>query len=245
MTLNGALGDDMGNSPQDDLTTFAETVREAYLTPPDEVTEARHLAAMVEQAPVIPHEAITARSRARGLKEELVTRFRMAAPAAKLAGLTVIAAAMTGGLATAGVIDVPDSLPGSASDRADAVHEAIDGVDASETHPGTLIEAASGQSQASSKSAEAKENGADGAGQAFGDSVSDRASGGEPKDDGGAFGESVSGEAKELVDHPEPTTEPQGSRETGDTQSQTGQETGETQSQTGQNIAESHGGGKP
>jgi hypothetical protein len=239
----------MGSSPQDDLTTVAETVREAYLTPPDEATEARHLAAMVEQARVISHEAITARPQRRGLKEELVTRFRMAAPAAKLAGVTVIAVAMTGGLATAGVIDLPDSLPGSASDRADAVHEAIDGVDASETHPGTLIEPASGQSQASSeehgKSAEAKENGADGAGQAFGDSVSDRASGGEPKDDGRAFGESVSGEAKELVDQPEPTTEPQGSRETGETHSQTGQETGETHSQAGQDIAESHGGGKP
>jgi hypothetical protein len=237
--MRGALGDDMGYPQQDDLAPLADAVREAYLTPPDEATQARHLAAMAEAARVIQHETIPARPKARGLKGDLVTRFRTAAPAVKLAALTVIGAFATGGLATAGVIDLPDSLPGSASDRANAVHDAIDGVDASETHPGTLIEPADGANEASSeehgKSAEAQQNGADGAGRAFGDSVSDRESGGETKEDGSAFGDSVSEEAKNLVDHPEP----QGSQETGS------QETGETHSQQGQDIAESHGGGSP
>jgi hypothetical protein len=237
----------MGNLPQDDLGTFADAVREAYLAPPDEATEARHLAAMAEQARVNTHEPIPARPQARGLKEAVVTRFRTAAPAVKLAALTLIAAFATGGLATAGVIDLPDSLPGGASDRAKAVHEAIDGVDPSETHPGTLIEPATGQNEASSdKGADAQQNGAtpeEGAGQDFGDSVSDRASGGEPKDDGRAFGESVSDEAQQLV--PRPSPEPQGGPETGQTNSQEGQETGESQSQAGRDIAESHGGGPP
>lgn len=240
----------MGYPRQDDLTPLADAVREAYLTPPDEATQARHLAAMAEEARVIQHEAIPARPRARGLKEALVTRFRTAAPAVKLAALTVIGAFACGGLATAGVIDLPDSLPGSASDRATAVHDAIDGVDASETHPGTLIEPAGSANEASSeehgksgeKGAEAQDNGATpGDGAAFGDGVSDRASGGEPKADGHAFGESVSGEAKELVDTPEP----QGSQETGETNSQGGQETGETHSQQGQDTAETHGGRPP
>ena len=233
----------MGYPPQDDLAPIAEAVREAYLTPPDEATEARHLAAMAEAARVIQHEAIPVPSRTRGLKEAVMTRFRTAALAAKLAALSLFAALMTGGLATAGVIDLPDSLPGSASDRADAVHEAIDGTDPSETHPGTLIEPAEGQgaqaSEEHGKSAEAKENGADSEGQAFGDDVSDRATSGEPKDDGRAFGESVSEEAQSLG------AEPQGGPETGETHSQGGQETGETNSQKGQDIAESHGGGKP
>ena len=240
----------MGYPLDDDLAPVAEAVREAYLTPPDEATEVRHLAAMAEAARVIQHEAIPVRSRTRGLKEAVVTRFRTAALAAKLAALSLFAALMTGGLATAGVIDLPDSLPGTASDRAEAVHDAIDGTDPSETHPGTLIEPAEGQGaqaseehgksdESSGKNAEAQENGADGAGQAFGDSVSDRASGGEPKDDGRTFGESVSGEAKNLG------AEPQGGPETGETHSQGNQETGETHSQKGQDIAESHGGGKP
>ena len=235
----------MGYPLEDDLTPIADAVREAYLTPPDEATEARHLAAMAEAARVTQHEAIPVRSRTPGLKEAVMTRFRTAALAAKLAALSLFAALMTGGLATAGVID----LPGSASDRADAVHEAIDGADPSETPPGTLIEPAGG-AQASDeehgksqdehgKSVEAQENGADSEGHTFGDTISDEASGGVPKDDGRAFGERVSGEAKDLG------AEPQGGPEIGETHSQGSQETGETHSQAGQDIAESHGGGKP
>lgn len=250
MSPSGALEDDMGISPQDELTPIAEPIREAYLTPPDEATEARHLAAMAAEACVTQHEAIPARPEARGLKEVLVTRFRTAAPLAKLAALTIVAAFATAGLATAGAIDLPDSLPGSSSDRANAVHQTIEGVDASETAPGTLIEPAGGQGAAaadeehgkSEESAQAKENGADSEGAAFGDSVSDRATAGEPKDDGRAFGDSVSEEAKQLGT--DPASEPQGSRETGETHSQEGgSETGQTHSQEGQANAESHRGG--
>jgi hypothetical protein len=238
----------MGNLQHDDLAPLADAVREAYLSPPDEATQARHLAAMAQATRVTQHEEIPARPKARRLKGDLVTRFRTAAPLVKLAALTIVGAFATAGLATAGgVIDLPDSLPGSSSDRANAVHDAIDGVDASETHPGTLIDPAEGAGASTEdhgKSAEAQENGADpeeGAGQAFGDSVSDRATGGEPKDDGGAFGDSVSEEAKNLVDTPEP----QGSQETGETNAQGAPETGETHSQQGQDTATTHGGGKP
>src|SRR5688500_1030831 len=130
----------MGKPQQDELTPFAEAVRDAYLTPPDEATEARHLAAMAAEARLIDREPIPVRSR-RGTKEAvLVNRFRTATLAFKLGALTLLAAFMTGGLATAGVIDLPDSLPGAASDRATAVHDAIDGADPSETTPGSLIE---------------------------------------------------------------------------------------------------------
>ncbi len=79
------------------------------------------------------------------------------------------------------------------------------------------------------------------AGQAFGDSVSDRAEGGEPQNGGGRdFGDSVSDEAKDLVDTPEP----QGAPETGDTNSQEGQANAETHAQggpeTGQEKAGEH-----
>jgi len=256
----------MGNPPQDDLTGFAETVRGAYLTPPDEAVEARHLAAMAAEAHTV-QQVISVPPPAHGLKEALVTRFRTAALGIKLAALTLFAALATGGLATAGVISLPDSLPGVASDRAKAVHEAIDGSDPSEERCAfghRVAEAASGGAanpeengcdsaevaaedaaakDSAGKSVEAQQNGAtpeEGAGQAFGDSVSDRASGGEPKDGGGrAFGESVSDEAQQLVPRP------QAGPETGETQSQEAQETGDTRSQGGREIAESHGGGPP
>lgn len=260
----------MGNPPQDDLTGFAETVREAYITPPDEAVEARHLAAMAAEAHTVRDQQVISVP-AHGLKEALVTRFRTAALGIKLAALTLFAALATGGLATAGVISLPDSLPGVASDRAKAVHEAIEGSDPSAERCAfghRVAEAASdgaanpeengcdgaevaaedaAAEDAAGKSVEAQQNGAtpeEGAGQAFGDSVSDRASGGEPKDGGGReFGESVSDEAQQLV--PRPTPQPQAGPETGDTQSQEGQEIGDTRSQGGREIAESHGGGPP
>jgi hypothetical protein len=236
----------MGNSPQDEFAPFADLVRQTYLARPDAATEARHLAAMADLAHDVDHEAIPVRPQGRGLKEAVVTRFRTAAPAVKLAALTLFAALATGGLATAGVISLPNSLPGSASDRATAVHEAIEGVDpsaqAESDDPGVRVgppEDRGKPETTSEDDVEAQQNGADpeeGAGQAFGDSVSDRASGGEPKEGGRDFGESVSEEAQQLVSHPSP--EAQGDAETG-------QETGETHSQAGRDIAESHDGGQP
>jgi hypothetical protein len=71
----------------------------------------------------------------------------------------------------------------------------------------------------------------------FGDSVSDRATGGEPKQGGRAFGESVSGDAQELVPHPTPQTG--AGPQTGESHSQQGQQTGESHSQQGQQTGES------
>ena len=127
------------------------------------------------------------------------------------------------------------------------MHQAIDGVEASDTHP--VIESAEGQgAQASEehgksaeehgKSVESQQNGADSEGQAFGENVSGLAPD-EPKDDGRTFGQTVSGEAKNLG------AEPQAGPETREVNSQGGHETGETHSQGGQDIAGSHGGGKP
>jgi hypothetical protein len=259
----------MGNPPQDDLTAFGDAVRAAYLASPDEETKARHLSAMAEEARGVRHEVVTARG-GHGLKEAAMTRFRNAALTAKLAALTLTAALATGGLATAGVISLPDSLPGSASDKAETVHDAIDGSDPSEERCAfgqEVAEAASdGKSDpqadacgdagataedrgGKSGDVEAQQNGADpeeGAGREFGDSVSNRATGGEPKEDGREFGDSVSDEAQQLVPRPEPQPE------SGETQSQQGQElreqgqeNGESFSQGGRDIAESHGGGPP
>jgi hypothetical protein len=262
----------MGNPPQDDVNAFRDAVRAAYLAPPDDATEARHLSAMAEEVRGMRHEAVTARRR-HGLKEAVGTRFRNAALTARLAALTLIAALATGGLATAGVISLPDSLPGAASDKAEDVHEAIDGSDPSAESCAfgqEVAEAASDgksnpqddacaeggattEDRGRSDDVDVQQNGAtpeEGAGAAFGDSVSDRASGGEPSDGGGDFGESVSEEAQQLV--PRPTPQLQGGADTGETQSQQGQElgeqggeTGESFSQGGRDIAESHGGGPP
>ena len=260
----------MSNSRHDDLALFADPVRDAYLAPPDEETEARHLAAMAEEARVVPHEAAAARPRAHRTKEAFVTRFRNAALAVKLAALTVVAALATGGLATAGVISLPEPLPGVASDDAKTVHEAIDvdGSDPSEERCAfgqRVAEAASdGTSDAeacdaaetadqgaerrgASGKVEARQNGADpedGAGQAFGESVSDHATGGEldepgTEQAGKEFGESISDEAEELV--PRPSPQPEGGVETGESNSQLGQQTGESFSEGGRDIAESHG----
>ena len=206
-----------------------------------------------------------------------MTRTRTVTIAAKLAALSLVAVFATGSLAAAGVISLPNPLPDQASDRAKAVHEAIDGSDPSEERCAfglSVAEAASGgngnrpsstdacESENGTGEAEAQEgrgnaNAAragdvgtqqeheraqpvEGAGEAFGDSVSDRASGGEPQEGGREFGESVSDEAQQLV--PRPT--PQGGSETGDTQSKSGQETGETQSEAGRGIGDDASGGR-
>ncbi len=85
----------------------------------------------------------------------------------------------------------------------------------------------------------------EGAGEAFGDSVSDRAGGGEAESQGGEeFGDSVSDDAQQLVPRPSPQTTPEGGRETGESFSEQGQETGETQSQGGQETGDNASGGR-
>ncbi|MFL5748994.1 MAG: hypothetical protein ACJ767_00095 [Chloroflexota bacterium] len=227
----------------DELADFVGEVRAAYVVPPETAIESRHVVAMAEVARVAADRDIAVRaevpSRRRTLafKEALMTRSHTATTAVKLAALSIVAALATGGLAAAGAIELPNPLPDQASDQAKAVHEAIQGSDPAAEHQtaGTEAQEEHGKLE-SSEDVEAQSEGADpqgGAGQAFGDSVSDRASGGEPTENGREFGESVSDEAQQLVPRPEPqaqggpetgeenaqeqeTPEPQGSRETGD-----------------------------
>ena len=148
-----------------------------------------------------------------------MTRTRTATTAVKLAALTTVAALATGGLAAAGAIELPNPLPDQASDQADAVHEAIQGSDPAAEHQNAAAEAQDENGKLESAEDDVDAQGADpqeGAGQAFGDSVSDRASGGEPKENGREFGESVSDEAQQLVPRPEP----QGGPETGEENAQ-------------------------
>ncbi len=260
----------MSDPPRENLDAVTEALQETFLTPPDEATTARHVAAMVAEARATDDHVVPVRRRAPGVKGDLMTRFRTAALAVKLAALTSVAALATAGLATAGAISLPESLPGVSSDRATAVHDAIQGADPAEdgcafgqgvaetasdeaANPQGSACGAGAQGAASaeehgkpeSESEDVEAQGAtpeEGAGAEFGDSVSDRASGGEPTEGNGReFGESVSGEAQELVPRPEP----QGGADTGETHSQQGQETGEELSQGGQDTAESHGGGRP
>ena len=127
----GAYTDEMGDL--DHLTELVHDVRAAYVVPPDEETESRHLAAMAEA--VRAHTDLDLsnqtrprrRPRTRAIKEALIMRTRTAALATKLASLTLVAAFATGGLAVAGVISLPNPLPDQASDRAKDVHDAIDG----------------------------------------------------------------------------------------------------------------------
>lgn len=249
MSPPGAYGDDMGDLPHmsdreidrlfagkdgeatDELADFVSEVRAAYVAPPDKAIESRQVAAMAEMARVTADRKIAVRAeaprrrRTLAFKEALMTRTRTATAAVKLAALTIVAALATGGLAAAGAIELPNPLPDQASDQAKAVHEAIQGSDPAAEHG--KLESAEDEGDVQAEGADPEE----GAGQAFGDSVSDRASGGEPKDNGREFGESVSDEAQQLVPRPEPqggpetgeanaqeqeTPEPQGSRETGD-----------------------------
>jgi len=236
----------MSDPPRENLDAVTEALRETFLTPPDEATTARHVAAMVAEARATDDQVIPVRRRAPGVKGDLMTRFRTAALAVKLAALTAVTALAMAGLATAGVISLPESLPGVSSDKATAVHDAIQGADPAED--GGLgvgaQNAASAEEHGKPESEDVEAQGAtpeEGAGAEFGDSVSDRATGGEPTEGGREFGESVSEEAQQLVPRPEP----QGGAETGEAQSQQGQERGEEFSQGGQDIAESHGGGRP
>lgn len=258
MSPPGAYGDDMGDLPHmsdreidrlfagkdgeatDELADFVSEVRAAYVAPPAKAIESRQVAAMAEIARVTADRDIAVRAeaprrrRTLAFKEALMTRTRTATAAVKLAALTIVAALATGGLAAAGAIELPNPLPDQASDQADATHEAIQGSDPAAEHQNAAAEAQDENGKLESAEDDVDAQGADpqeGAGQAFGDSVSDRASGGEPKESGREFGESVSDEAQQLVPRPEPqggpetgeenaqeqeTPEPQGSRETGD-----------------------------
>jgi len=230
----------------DELAHFVGEVRATYVVPPAKAIESRQVAAMAEVARAAADREIPVRaeapSRRRTLafKEALMTRTRTATTAVKLAALTIVAALAMGSLAAAGVIELPNPLPDQSSDKSKAVHEAIQGSDPATEHQNAAAEAQgeNGKLESTEDEGDADAQGADpqeGAGQAFGDSVSDRASGGEPQEGGREFGESVSDEAQQLVPRPEPqaqgspetgeensqaqeteTPEPQGSRETGD-----------------------------
>lgn len=255
----------MSDPPRENLDAVAEALRETFLTPPDEATTARHVATMVAEARATDDQVIPVRKRAPGVKGALMTRFRTAALAVKLAALTIVAALATAGLATAGVISLPESLPGVSSDKATAVHDAIQGSDPAENgcafgqgvaetasdeaaNPqgsacGAGAESAAsadehGKPESESEDVEAQESGAtpeEGAGEEFGDSVSDRASGGEPTEGGGR-------EFGESVSDEAQQLVPRPSPEA---EPQGGAETGETHSEQGQETAEEHGGGPP
>ncbi|HET8820042.1 MAG TPA: hypothetical protein VFM57_00710 [Thermoleophilaceae bacterium] len=187
------------------------------------------------------------------------------AVAGRIAALTLVIAPATGGLAAAGVISLPD-LPTAASDRAEAAHEAIgQGGDPAEERCafglGVAAAASDGQGQAPTASeaceraesagardarkADRPERGAQRRDQgavtqnshsSFGDSVSDRATSGEPKNDGRAFGESVSGEAQEHA--PALPPQAQNAPETGEARSGQGQENAQAFSEQGQATGE-------
>ncbi|MGH3116920.1 MAG: hypothetical protein ACRDQ2_07365 [Gaiellales bacterium] len=280
-------GKSLDDEPPDELADFVREVHAAYVAPPAEAVESRQVAAMAEVARVAADGNMTVRAQATrrrrtfAFKEALMTRTRTATTAIKLAALSAVAVLATSGLAAAGLIELPNPLPGQASDRAGAVHEEIQGSDPAAEHCAfglSVAEAASDGNgnqpsssdaceqengpQAEENSAaehgksdearernageqddvEAQQNGAEpGDGSDFGDTVSDRAAGGEPRGgDGGDFGESVSGGAKDLVTTPEP----QGGAETGETNSQEGRANAETNAQggpeTGQNTAGEH-----
>jgi hypothetical protein len=249
----GAYGDDMGDLPHmsdreidrllagkslageatDELADFVSEVRAAYVAAPAKAIESGQVAAMAEIARVTAKRETAVRAeaprrrRTLAFKEALMTRSRTATTAVKLAALSIVAALATGGLAAAGAIELPNPLPDQASDQAKATHEAIQGSDPAAEHQSAGTEAQEEHGKLESAEDEgAQAEGADpqeGAGQAFGDSVSDRATGGEPKDQNGReFGESVSDEAQQLVPRPEPQA--QGGPETGDEQSQEAQE---------------------
>jgi hypothetical protein len=263
LTPLGAYRDDMGDLPHmsdreidrlltgkplegeatDELADFVTEVRAAYVAPPAKAIESRQVAAMAEIARVTAHRDIAVRAeaprrrRTLAFKEALMTRARTVTTAAKLAALSIVAVLAMGSLAAAGVIELPNPLPDQASDQAKAVHDAIDGVDPAAEHQNAGGDVST-EAQEEHGKPDSAEN--EGAGKAFGDSVSDRASGGEPKEDGHAFGESVSDEAQQLVPRPEP--EAQGGPETGDTHSQQEQETPEPQGsrETGDEASGSH-----
>jgi hypothetical protein len=228
-----------------EIEDLVREIRAVYVLPPADATEARHLVAMASVTRVAADRDLTVRASAHrrrrtlAFKEALMTRTRTLTIAAKLAALSLVAAFATGGLAAAGVIDLPNPLPDQASDRSKAVHETIDGADPAESTGLAIGSDAQPESAGDEGDVGAQANGAEpeeGAGQEFGDSVSDRASGGEPQEGGSEFGESVSDEAKQLVPRPEP--EPLGGPETGETHSQQeitpepqgGPETGEEKS---------------
>lgn len=170
----------------------------------------------------------------------------------------------TCGFAAAGVISLPD-LPTAASDRAEAVHDAIEqGGDPSEERCafglGVAAAASDGHGEVptpaeacekadtdrDARTQRKAERGAQRGGEGtvttqnsnndFGESVSDRATAGEPKEDGRAFGESVSGEAKQHA--PALPPQAQNGPDTGETRSEQGGENGQAFSEQGQETGE-------
>jgi hypothetical protein len=238
-------GKSLDGEATDELPDFVSEVRAAYVAAPARAIESGQVAAMAEIARVTATRDIAVRAeaprrrRTLAFKEALMTRTRTATTAVKLAALTIVAALAMGSLAAAGVIELPNPLPDQSSDKANAVNEALQGSDPAAEHQNAAADAQeeNGKLESTEDEGDVDAQGADpqeGAGQAFGDSVSDRASGGEPKEGGREFGESVSDEAQQLVPRPEPqggpetgeenaqqeetqeTPEPQGSRETGE-----------------------------
>lgn len=174
------------------------------------------------------------------------------------ATFALLIALATGGLATAGVVSLPD-LPDAASDRAEAVHDALERGD----RPGPASQASDAAKARVERKADRSERGAQRGGQGtvttqnshndFGDTVSDRATAGEPKEDGRAFGESVSGEAKQHA--PALPPQAQNAPENGEARSEQGgengqafseqrQETGEAMSEQGRQTGDTASGGR-
>ena len=196
-----------------------------------------------------------------------VTQFSKGAVAGRIAALALVMALATGGLAAAGVVSLPD-LPTAASDRAEAVHEAIEqGGDPGEercafglgiaaaasdghgqvpTASEACERAGSGADAREARKADRPERGAQRRDQgavttqnshsSFGDSVSGRATSGEPKNDGRAFGESVSEEAQQHA--PALPPQAQDGRGTGETHSEQGRENGQAVSEQGRETGE-------
>ena len=189
------------------------------------------------------------------------------AVAGRIAALALVIALATGGLTAAGAISLPD-LPTAASDRAEAVHDAIeqggnpgeercafglgiaaaasDGHGQVPTASEACGKAESAADRRAARKADRPERGAEGRRQgavttrnshsSFGESVSERAKAGEPKNDGRAFGESVSDEAQEHA--PALPPQAQNGPETGETQSEQGRENGQAFSERSQETGE-------
>lgn len=195
-----------------------------------------------------------------------VTQFSKGAVAGRIAALALVIALATGGLAAAGVISLPDlptaasdraesvheaieqggdpaeercafglGIAAAASDGHGEVPMASDACQRAESAAGAREARKADRPE---RGAQRRDEGAvtQNSHSSFGDSVSDRATSGEPKNDGRAFGESVSGEAQEHA--PALPPQAQNGPEGGETRSEQGQENGQAFSEQGQETGE-------
>src|SRR6187200_938007 len=90
-----------------------------------------------------------------------MTRTRTATTAVKLAALTIVAAMAMGSLAAAGVIELPNPLPDQSSDKAQAVHEAIQGSDPAVEHQNAAAQEENGKLESTEDEGDVQAEGAD------------------------------------------------------------------------------------